>query len=168
MFKKVMNLLLDIFLVVLFIFFAWIITKMSAISFYSPCKDIEYFCYITLAFCYLRLFYIVSNLINKSLLKYAAASVISILFVIQVWLTNSYWIYLNFKSNFHIDLGYHSFLWSNLTYSYGLGEYRYPIAFLLMLILCIGTVIWASKIKNFLADKWLFCTRKVKKNRSRN
>lgn len=141
MFKKAFNILYcalpDILLIVLFSLWAYEFTDF--IREYGSIKEFEYGLYAMMALLFYRLYTNVNKCVKASRkFRIIFAIGTALCYTIALWFLNSYWLYLHTNSRLpFVLMSYKDMLWSNLTYTYSWGELRYPLAFALMLILCL-------------------------------
>ena len=141
MFKKVFNVLYymlpDILLIVLFSM--WVQQFTDYIREYGSIKEFEYGLFAVTALIFYRLYTNVNKCVKASRkFRIIFAIGTALCYTIALWFLNSYWLYLHTNSRLpFVLMSYKDMLWSNLTYTYSWGEWRYPLAFALMLILCL-------------------------------
>ncbi len=141
MFKKAFNALYcalpDILLIVLFSMWAQQFT--DYIREYGSIKEFEYGLFAMAALIFYRLYTNVNKCVKASKkFRIIFAIGTALCYTTTLWFLNSYWLYLHTNSRLpFVLMSYKDMLWSNLTYTYSWGEWRYPLAFALMLVICL-------------------------------
>lgn len=103
---------------------------------------LEWGIYLLLAAVDLRAFSAALNLMNHFGLRLTALAEVSLLFTLEVFLYNNALHFLVDQiwriQEMSLPRPFASFLWEDLTYSYGLGLWRYVLAFAAMAAACLG------------------------------
>lgn len=151
MFKKVFNVLFcalpDILLIVLFSIWAYQFTDL--IRECGTIKELENGLYSMMALIFYRLYINVKKLTKASMKRRITLAIgVALCYTVALWFLNSWWLYLETNSRLpFVLMSYKDMLWSNLTYTYSWGEFRYPLAFALMLIICFALPWVKRKLK---------------------
>ena len=127
----------------------WAVTKHSS-SFLGHyfLKDYELMCYGIWGICLAVVFYHVSDKLKVTWNKITAGAVVSAIYTLLVFFANNFWRYISINNTFNdeIFVPYTAVLKWDITYTEGLGEFRYFAVFLLMYALC-GLIIALSHSK---------------------
>lgn len=159
MFKKVISTLSkwlpNILLIVLFSM--WAIEYSKAVKTGVEIKWLEYLLYATLGIIFYSFYNKVRKHIKRRSIKFMLAIATSTTYTAVVWLLNSYWLCLEINSSLPFKFSYFNILISNLTYSHAYGWTRFPIAFLIMLSLCLFIPWLCQKFERIINRILYFC-----------
>lgn len=120
-------------------------------------------CYILCVFCTFNVCYCINKRVEKWKYKVLIALLFSIITTATIFFLNNLWKYQSFNAMFDWEnpLGYGYFLKSDLTYSIGLSEFRYPVLLVGVLAICLGGCWLVPKAKSLMSSfsfERYFCT----------
>lgn len=123
--------------------------------YYEVFEDV---CYVLCAFCLFNVCYSVNKRIEKWRYKALVTILSAAVTTALVFFLNNLWKYQSFNAMFGWEnpLGYSHFLKSDLTYTIGFAEFRYPLLFVGVLILSLFGCWVLPKLKTFMSTHSVF------------
>lgn len=111
-------------------------------------RDLEKACYGIWCFTFAVFFYDVVSKFRRLRTRIIAAITTSLLLTTIVFLANNFWRYLsiNCEFNWEYPIPYGTLMKWDITHTYGWGEFRYPMVFIIIFVIC-GLKIFLSHPK---------------------